>query len=729
MMNKKFLTMMFSLLLAVGWTSDASAQQLPPKRIKTKTVSQANVPLVNGETVKPKFGFAEFNNGQRHNAPKRTQNYTSTAPITHTKAWYEQQVPVTWGSNSAPLTARFTDPDGMIALLKRVYTDKNIPGIKHSDAKSSILDGVDGNGNDVPYQTIEYGWNIIGTEYPDDLTIVAWTGVAFYEILVEDPQGNTLAHWIAPQYGSNPSLPTGWTASSNLTRYTAQVPNGETDWWGNPEYDTYYTYYLSSNGTITIPASDLSNSYGYVNVKIAAISRYQSPTQDNSLLAAGNDTHNYSIFTVSENDDIYYYGYDGILTSIPGEISTPPDDNGYTVMMVKLKDGVNDTVSVRAPMYTADETELHDYFSTYIKEIQLLTDGMRVGGNTDKAGTVFAYTGDLNRFFFISKGKMYYLSSLNHIGYDRAPFYSMYEEFSPYTTRDTLGSADFYDRMKKGESYPVVHDCNSVSFMQHYFSMSGKKGTSENAVSSLVFYIPDKRGFEDSTRNYHAEHRPEVGLYLITLNAEAQPSTQQEHYTVTVTWESNLNDITSNTIAQSYRLWEIITAPDGTVTTREITSMLSDVHDTSLTYDVPQYDDSYTITYYVIGTPDDATNKDTFFAKSNEKDVIIPGLNDFIGLSMKRYECDYDVENQLNYYRNFLSPKNLEYLGTQGVTKAYVGSDGKTLVLYRNDEPVGYLDLKMDGDKCYYRFRYLDQQIEPGYGPDGNKTTTNSSNN
>jgi len=102
------------------------------------------------------------------------------------------------------------------------------------------------------------------------------------------------------------------------------------------------------------------------------------------------------------------------------------------------------------------------------------------------------------------------------------------------------------------------------------------------------------------------------------------------------------------------------------------------------------------------------------------KKVNIPGKNDFIMIDLARYESDYVVDEEVNYYRNFISIENIPATETNGITKDYVGDGIKSLVLLRSGKKVIYLDLKMDGDKCYYRFRYLDQVKEDGYGDDGN---------
>ena len=125
----------------------------------------------------------------------------------------------------------------------------------------------------------------------------------------------------------------------------------------------------------------------------------------------------------------------------------------------------------------------------------------------------------------------------------------------------------------------------------------------------------------------------------------------------------------------------------------------------------------YDISYYVVGTPTNATNQDTFFAKSNTDDVTIPGTRDFLGLQWQRYESDYVIlseSEQVNYYRNWLAPHALSVQGEAGINAGNVGNTGRTLTLYRNDgtkeTPIMYLDLIMDGNKAYYRIRYINRE-------------------
>lgn len=674
-MKKKLSIVVAGLLLAVGWTSSASAQLLPKyqansakERIERKEM-KAVAPEVE-QTVGKTLSNMQPKTVMSY-APQRTQNFDLDAKEVRTKEELDDLGNISWtdlqgNPQSTKLTDVYTDANGIIALLKEVYTNRYIPGAKYSAPRNA----------DIPYQTIQHGWGINGTIYNDAATIeVSSNRVRISKIIIKDGQGNETLN-ATPSNGAV-TMPSGWTDDGN-----------------------YWYTTSSSGGTLSIPAELLQNNYGYAEVLVYC--RPYSSAYDGVTITIGNEPYGYYTKELT-----YTSGYVTIIDyAFPGTI-TPPDDNGYTVALVKLNDGINTDSTDMAPQYTYSTQELRNYFTKYVKEVQLLTDGLRIGTGGDNPGTAFAYTGSLNRFFFISKGKMFYYSSLDSLtGYDRAPFYSMFEEFSANDVADQDGYTDFYQKMRERESYSIVHDCMGVNYRQHYFSMAGKKGTAENDVSSLVFFIPDYRGVEGSDwRTYDPNHQPEIGMYIITLDAQATASEQEGYYTVNVTWDSNLDDITDNTVPQTYKLYEIYDKDnDGDM-------------DTTLVYTGPNtywnHDykvgepDSYPITYYVIGTPDGATNPDIFYDQSNDKTVIIPGENDFILLNLDGYESDYEVTEEKNYYRNYLTITNLEALGDLCITAENVGPNGRTLTLERDGEPVAYLDIMMEGGKAYYRIRYV----------------------
>ena len=686
---KKHLTtiLLFSLLLAVGWTSDAQAQKLAKP-----TIPENLRHSVQKESATSRIPNAFGANGSMR-APQRTPN-TITADEVRTGEWWSSKTytwydtyPSSGTGHTASFTEPATDPYQMMYMVREIYTNPLYPGIQYDEVYQSAT----------PYPGIAYGWGIPAVFGFDNLVIGLSSSSAYVTaIIVTDENDNELTEWY-----SNDALPTGWTSSRTLRSTTY-----------NDGTNNYYASYMTNGGTITIPNSLFSSaSTIYVYVYAANGSSYGTASISINGLQA----------TLSNVWDIYYISFDS-------QIENPPSYNGYTVMLVKVKDDAIDF-----PYSTSTSQELIDGCFSKYESIEMLTDGLRVGEGTSNAGTVFAYTGDLNRFFFISKGKTAQFSVV-------APFYEMYEEFSPTTVDEGAEITDFYEKMKQGETYNIVHDCQSVSQMEHYFSMSGKAGTTQNRVNSLVLYIPDDRSTSPEpsssggiivSREY--DHKPTVGMYMVDLYADIEPSaTQDDYYTVTVEWFDNLDDLTQDqNIPQTYYLYQIMYNEQ---TGQNDTTLIYTGPNPTWSGDYPVGDPTaYNISYYVIATPTNATNQDTFFAKSNTDDVTVPGTTDFIGLQWWRYESDYvtndGTNHEVNYYRNFLAPHALNSSNQAGISAGNVGANGRTLTLYREDIPVIDLELVMSGNKCYYRIKYRDaqnnQQIEPGYNENGELNTNN----
>ncbi len=730
MMRNKFLILLFGLLLAVGWTNDASAQKLPQGKpwYKNALFQRMTKPTM---TSNPKAQAVELSadaqvkgvDGQPSRAPMRA-SYNQTSPVTHVKSWYDGKS-YTWydaegnSQGTASYTDAVTDSCQMFWFIRSLYADPTMPGIKYSEATNY----------DIAYDGCDFGYWLSG-DVTEDITILMTnncyiTYIALYEYGSNEP----FAYYDVDD-GSNP--PTGWDMPNKSFMTRSQDSNGWYYWSFSSGYQdgTFYPAF-------TIPSSVLAG-HGGIDVYVNARNTSSTANRNYSYLVSWYD---YNIGGYYSNVDgekhLLKSSWGGQDTYVHGPVTPPNDDaNGYSVVLVKMKDNFDYQMG-DPDEFTLTDSALYSYYNKYVKELQLLTDGLRVNENTANAGTLFAYSGDVNRFFFISKGKMYQLSGSEnawttsdnqYVRYaDRAPFYHMYEEFSPYVESGTEDHSDFYEQLKQGTTYPVIHDCQSVIHMHHFFAMSGDAGTNENRVSSLVLYIPDQRGLSNS-RTYEEAHQPTVGMYMIDLYADIEPSSTPDYYTTTVRWEDNLDVIThSDGIPQTYYLYEIWDKDkDGVMDTTLVytgpnTSWTSDQypHTDFLVGDPTAYD----VHYYVVGVPTAATNPDTFFAKSNTDDVTVPGKTDFIGLQWWRYESDYvtnnGVKQEVNYYRNWLAPHALSTSNQAGISAGNVGTTGRTLTLYREDTPIIDLELVMNGNKAYYRIKYRDratnQQVEPGY--------------
>ena len=741
--------LLFGLLLAVGWTNDASAQKLPQgkpwyqsaffqRMTKSTMTSNPKAQAVELSVDKQAEGI----DGQPSRAPMRA-NYTQTAPVTHVKSWYDGKS-YTWydvegnSQGTASYTDAVTDSCQMYWFIRSLYSDPVMPGIKYSEALNY----------DLAYNGCDFGYWLSG-DVSEDITIqmtnncyITYIAVYDYDDIRNGIYDNPFTSYDVDD-GSNP--PTGWSMPNKSYMTRSQDSNGWYYWRFSSGYtdgEFYPAFKISSS---------LLSGHGGVYVYVNARNTYSTENRNYTYMVNWYDYNIGGYYSnVQGEKHLLNSSWGGQYSMVNGPV-TPPTENGYSIVLVKMKDDFDYQMG-DPDEFTYTDSALYSFYNKYVKELQLLTDGLRVNENTDAAGTLFAYSGDVNRFFFIGKGKTYQISgsenpyrtnstSGQYVRYaDRAPFYNMYEEFSPYVPSGTEDHSDFYEKLKQGTTYPVIHDCQSVIHMHHFFAMSGDEGTNENRVNSLVLYIPDQRGLS-SSRSYEEAHQPTVGMYMIDLYADIDPSSDPDYYTTTVYWEDNLDVIThSDGIPQTYYLYEIWDKDgDGDMDTTLVytgpnTSWTSDTYPHT---DFPVGDPTaYDVHYYVIGVPTAATNPDTFFAKSNTDDVTVPGKTDFIGLQWWRYESDYVAENEydsdnheVNYYRNWLAPHALSTSNQAGISAGNVGANGRTLTLYREETPIIDLELVMNGNKAYYRIKYINrsvnQQVEHGY----NENTGEKNNN
>jgi len=553
------------------------------------------------------------------------------------------------------------------------------------------------------------------------LTIASPDSTLIKSITVTNQSGTTLQSWNAStayqngQYNSDGyyTIP-GWICSQYFWIYNS---DGSVSGLYGELYDNH----------IHIPASLLTG-----NSSITITINAYGEKGGERLVVNGEEK------TVTTTATNYTWTFTNLSTSYGTVI--PPNENGYTVFLVKVND---DVPAAMHPAYTYSwnngSTSLIDYFDTYIDEVQLLTDGTRLNEGTEDAGTMFSYSGELGRFYFLGKGADFWWGSSEsgadpHLG----PTYDMYEEFSPTSTDNGADITDFYSKLLYGNSYNVIHDCRGMNYFQHYFTMSGLAGSEHRSMTNLIFWIPDNRGVYQG-RNYNEEYLPHVGLYTITLEAEAQRaanySTSNRMYDVTLDWVSSLNSILDFDVDQDYELWVYIYDDQGNPIADYMVLdrlQMQDVlihNNTTFTYQVEQQAESQTIVYRVKGWPKEASNtpgnypndteKGNFFALSNLDPVIIPGYNNFLQLGVEHYESDFAINVEHNYYRNFLTVSNQDE-DNNPLTAARIENGENQYELYRYDatdllnpkDKIKAADLtfSVEDNKVKYLINYSDQQ-------------------
>ena len=361
-----------------------------------------------------------------------------------------------------------------------------------------------------------------------------------------------------------------------------------------------------------------------------------------------------------------------------------------------------------------------------------------------------------------------------HVLGEQVPFRQMFEQFSPTGGKSGDQITDFYSEMMQGKVYRIIHDCLSVIQNEHEFSMSGNDGSTPYKMSGMNFFIPDyrlkywelqdtlKRGGHqigiytvdgrtmnpalrvspsgDPTydRTYAignsrgtasdlnvwyaqydtANHAPLVGLYLINLHAVANQcpdySEDNRYYQSTLDWTSSLNEMSGNGVSQTYIIYQVVTdSITGEVRNVPIDTVenCTDFHP-QLTLDTlyEQRAHSYTITYVIEGSPTDSDHPG-FVAWSNTATVIIPGYDDFMVLDLHHYESDFVVNQEKNYYRNYMQPIN-DF--ANGITAESIRNGYDSFILYRTSAdgkvPVAKLKLAVNSNnQVLYKITYFDE--------------------
>lgn len=407
-----------------------------------------------------------------------------------------------------------------------------------------------------------------------------------------------------------------------------------------------------------------------------------------------------------------------------------PDKEGLTLLLVELKDtyvdGSNNAIT--SGTYDTEYDRLKAYFANTVKSIRVITEAKRTGEGVE-AGTLFKIDCEkMNKFFLLAKGQLHldhnsflytadlasYLftgDSYLYDNWDFAPepggifyykntypnytywyygyrptfsgqfftechvtepfFYHMFEQFSPSMPSDTQGALDLYQNMTTNmESFPVIHDCLGITYMNHQFMLYGADSEDDDCqdIHDLMFFVPDYRMLKDDNRdptsyteqylNYNQNFKPTMGLFVIKQNEiTGEQIDGQDTYKLHLTWNSNLLDFLPGEDGK-YKLYRVITNPDGTKTYQQVGGNFSP---NTLEYfdNVPMQQNGQQVTYVVQGQ-----DWDEFLdlQMSNEESYIIPGLDRAeqlrIDLNSDYYFSRYDAADQTNNYSNSLIANN-----------------------------------------------------------------------
>ena len=362
-----------------------------------------------------------------------------------------------------------------------------------------------------------------------------------------------------------------------------------------------------------------------------------------------------------------------------------PEDEGYTTLLVKTK---HDIINIGAPS-TYDE--LIDGISKNIEEVVLLTQGKYYakGDGIGKSGALYKTSGTASSFYFISKGR-----ARRNTGTGRtwsfAPFFGLYEEYSPEIVNSSTQTTDVWVKMKNGNDYKVQHDCGSVIILNHQFNMADREES--HSIDNMVFFIPDRRlenwdnrdpaDLNSSFTNYKPSYAPAIAMLYIPLKATgAKNASDGKKWDITLTWSSNLNAMTGNVIPQKFNLYIVDDAGNRTLLKQDFTDAPDAQGNYHYTYTVDRETEARHIRYVVEGTPLEGE----FSPVTSNRDLVeVPGLDPNqrlqLGLNVSP-ESNYNLAEELNVYRNHLNVSNSADVY---ITRDYLTKPNARMELYRH---------------------------------------------
>ena len=413
-----------------------------------------------------------------------------------------------------------------------------------------------------------------------------------------------------------------------------------------------------------------------------------------------------------------------------------PDVEGYTTLLVKTKH------DVKIGSVTTQQ-QLYDAIAANIEEVVLLTQGKYYakGDGIGKSGALYKTSGTASSFYFISKGR-----ARRNTGTGRtwsfAPFFGLYEEYSPEIVNSSTQTTDVWVKMKNGNDYKVQHDCGSVIILKHQFNMADREES--HSIDNMVFFIPDRRleywdnrdpaDLKSSFTNYKPSYAPAIAMLYIPLKATgAKNASDGKKWDITLTWSSNLNAMTGNVIPQKFNLYIVDDAGKRTLLKQDFADAPDAQGNYHYTYTVDKETKGRIIRYVVEGAP---LEGEFTPVASNEDLVEVPGLDPNqrlqLGLNV-RPVSDYRLNEQLNVYCNHLDVSNAT--GTY-ITETQLTKPNARMELYRHwtdaedkaQEALVATIYKFvkDGDKGYtYTMTHSNQdhlQKSAVYGPSDNST-------
>lgn len=313
---------------------------------------------------------------------------------------------------------------------------------------------------------------------------------------------------------------------------------------------------------------------------------------------------------------------------------------GMTVLLIEVRDDISGNS-------TSPER---------IKSAQLLTSQINIKSSTENPealdGTIYNINANLNKFFFISKGK----PRLNNTD-NCSLFGNKFEIFSPADNKSTASTLNAYDKLNYGINYDILHDCGVILSSNHFFHMGTSTDTKSYPIN-ICIYIPSYRmtwwsGRENSGNFtwYNPDYLPFLFTYTVSLEAQTTPNSSQENiYDVTLNWQSSFDIESDSEIPQEYFIYKVI---DGITQETPINEIA--LTEPTYKYQEEQLNIDNTITYIIKARP---TSGEFDWTASNTAEITIPAITTDatpnIAISVNP-TSNYNFNNETNDYSNTIT--------------------------------------------------------------------------
>lgn len=407
------------------------------------------------------------------------------------------------------------------------------------------------------------------------------------------------------------------------------------------------------------------------------------------------------------------------------KVETPVE--GATAILVEVDDNYDGHHGINGeplPTKLVDECE---WYLRQIKRVSILTRQRYVSKEVSPSnpGYLFNYVGPLNRFFVITKGnnRIALNSNFDENGVvdntsttyrGHAPFFHMFEEFSPANTGPIY---DAYREMDAGKAFAVDHNCTTIMGQNHTTVMSpaiNEDGSNADDFhdysGNFMFFLPDYRFAGDNRTDdnvhiygwytYYSGQKPYYFFNKLTAEINKKPQLVGKDGSdwaddsevagvanVRVEWTSTYNNIVGYEANESFYVFRVIddvVQPDpvpasqlvvpgfdeetgtdypnkihlggredeGDDLTVDPSVIVSRISHPAIYVKEPRYAESYNVYYIVKGR---RYKTDFELVESNVVTALIPGVSEKNALNIQidgQRKSTHVLSERKNYYEH-----------------------------------------------------------------------------